>query len=106
MGFFDTILLDVVTQGVEEGHKNGLLQGEALGLEKGIPIGFLQGEEDILSVATANLLQEGYTVQEIATLFECPVEKILKLKIPVETVVILLNREIPDQAGDQHKNVG
>jgi hypothetical protein len=105
MGFFDAILLDTVTRGVEKGHKKGLLQGEALGLEKGIPIGFVQGEEDILSVATANLLQEGYSVQEIATLFECPLEKILKLKIPVETVMVLLSREIPNQAKDQHKNV-
>ena len=105
MGFFDAILLDTVSRGITKGHKKGLLQGEALGLEKGIPIGFAQGEEEILSVATANLLQEGYTVQEIATLFECPVKKILKLKIPVKTVMVLQNREILNQAKDQHKNV-
>jgi len=69
------------------------------GLEQGIEIGEAKRDEELLNNAVPELMQEGFSAERIAAILNLPLES-------VQTAIDeFLNREIPNQAKDQHKNV-
>lgn len=89
-----TDITRIQDHGIEQGISLGIELGKAIGLEKGIQLGIIQGKEKTLSLAIPKLIQMGYTLDEIAAIFQYPLQEVLKIQIPIEAA-LLLNQNIP-----------
>ncbi len=88
-----TDITRIQNHGIEQGTPLGIELGKAIGLEKGIQLGIIQGKEKILSLALPKLIQKGYILDEIAKIFQYPLQEIFKIQVPIEAA-LLLNQNI------------
>jgi predicted transposase/invertase (TIGR01784 family) len=93
---FEQDLIDLSKTGIPMGLREAILDDVK---KQGIEIGEAKRDEELLNNAVPELMQEGFSAERIAAILNLPLES-------VQTAIDeFLNREIPNQAKDQHKNV-